>query len=171
VDGERLYARARRGETMETPVRTVTIHALELLLWDPPHATLSIACGKGTYVRQLVADLGDALGVGAHVAALRRTRVGPFGEVDALPLERLGGPAEVLAARLSLPAAVARFLPVVPVDPTVAASLRTGRAQTWPALHERGLAPGAWFAALANDDLGAQPTAPCRLLRVFLPGG
>jgi tRNA pseudouridine55 synthase len=176
VEGERLYARARRGERVTTPVRQVQILALELTDWTPPHATLSLVCSKGTYVRQLVADLGDALGVGAHVAALRRTRVGPFAVAEATPLASLVGRAEVDAACLSLPAAVSRFLPVVPVPPDVAAALRTGRAVTWAELADQGLAPETIFAALAGDDLvavaaaGPSPQSPCRLLRVFVPG-
>lgn len=176
VDGVRLYARARRGEVVETPVREVEVHALALTAWDPPRATLAVKSGKGTYVRQLVADLGDALGVGAHVAALRRTRVGPFAEPAAVPLDRIQGPGDLDAALVPMAEAVARFLPTVAAPPDAAAALRVGRAVTWPALADLGLAPGAWLAVLAEGDLlavaeaGPTAEAPLKLLRVFLPG-
>lgn len=87
VGGERLYRKARRGETVEREARTVTIDALELLAFDPPVATLRIECSKGTYIRSIAADLGAAVGTGAHLAALRRTRIGPFSESSAVALE------------------------------------------------------------------------------------
>ena len=175
VDGVRLYARARRGEVMETPVREVDVQAFGLVAWAPPCATLTVSCGKGTYVRQLVSDLGDALGVGAHVAALRRTRVGPFREQEAVPLERIAGPDDLGAALLPMELAVGRFLPLVGASAEAAAALRVGRAVSWPALADRGLAPGARFAVLAEGTLlalaeaGPEAPAPLRLLRVFLP--
>ncbi len=91
VDGERAYDLARAGETVELAARTVVIHAARLVeAPDADHVTLEIECGKGTYVRALVRDLAEALGACAHVSALRRTRVGPFGEGDSVTLELLG---------------------------------------------------------------------------------
>lgn len=81
VGGERLYAKARRGEEVERAPRRVTIHELRLDSFEPatrPVARLVVRCSKGTYVRSLAADLGEAVGTGAHLAALRRTAVGPF---------------------------------------------------------------------------------------------
>ena len=90
IDGERAYDLARDGETVELAPRAVTIHRLELIeLPDADHAVLTAECGKGTYVRSLARDLGRALGALGHVSALRRNRVGPFGEVDMIPLEQL----------------------------------------------------------------------------------
>ncbi len=81
IDGERAYDLARDGETVELAPRAVTIHRLELVeMPDPDHAVLTAECGKGTYVRSLARDLGRALGALGHVSALRRSRVGPFGE-------------------------------------------------------------------------------------------
>lgn len=88
VGGERLYEKARRGETVERAPRHVTIHELTLESFDPP--TLRIRCSKGTYIRTLVADLGTALGVGAHIATLRRTACGPYDESAATPLADVG---------------------------------------------------------------------------------
>ena len=82
--GEPLYAKARRGETIEIEPRMVDVHAFELLSeqdlldGDAPQLRLHVECGSGTYVRSLVRDLGEALGCGAHVAELRRLWVDPF---------------------------------------------------------------------------------------------
>jgi tRNA pseudouridine55 synthase len=73
VGGERAYRRARRGEEMEMPERVVDVYRFELLELAGPHAEFEIECSSGTYVRSLIADLGDA-----YCERLRRTRVGPF---------------------------------------------------------------------------------------------
>ncbi len=93
--GEPLYAKARRGETIEVDEREVDVHAFELLnsadLLDrgEPMLRLHVECGSGTYVRSLVRDLGEALGCGAHVAELRRLWVDPFREPRMWTLEAL----------------------------------------------------------------------------------
>jgi tRNA pseudouridine55 synthase len=90
LGGERAYDLARDGETVELAPREVTIHHLEIVeIPDRDHAVLTAECGKGTYVRSLARDLGRALGVFGHVCALRRGRVGPFGETDMIPLEQV----------------------------------------------------------------------------------
>jgi tRNA pseudouridine55 synthase len=76
--GEPLYAKARRGENIEVPEREVEVESIELLAIDGAHLGLRVTCGSGTYVRSLVRDLGEALGCGAHVVALRRIWVEPF---------------------------------------------------------------------------------------------
>ena len=78
VDGERLYKKARRGETVDRPPRQVRVDRFELTDWSPPEVSVRIECSKGTYVRALARDLGEALGVGAHLTALRRTAIGSF---------------------------------------------------------------------------------------------
>jgi tRNA pseudouridine55 synthase len=91
-EGKRLYALARAGVTVERAARTIHIDAIELLGFTPgvlACATLDIVCGKGTYIRTLCADLGAALGVGGHMASLRRTRVGAFTADAATPLSEL----------------------------------------------------------------------------------
>jgi tRNA pseudouridine55 synthase len=94
IAGERAYRRLRRGETVETPTRRVRIDSLELCSWDgdAQRAEIEIACSKGTYVRQVAADLGEATSAGAYCLALRRLTVGPFSVADAAP------PARVLEA-------------------------------------------------------------------------
>lgn len=76
--GEPLYARARRGEAIEAPVREVEVQAIEILELAGARLRLRVTCGSGTYIRSLARDLGEALGCGAHVAALRRLWVEPF---------------------------------------------------------------------------------------------
>jgi tRNA pseudouridine55 synthase len=78
VGGKRAYALARAGEEVEVPEREVDVHAFELLWRDGERAAFAIECGSGTYVRSLVADLGDA-----YCLELRRTRIGPFDVADA----------------------------------------------------------------------------------------
>jgi tRNA pseudouridine55 synthase len=87
VGGERLYRKARRGEAVDAPVRRVVIERLRLTGFAPAsqEADLEVRCSSGTYVRQLVADLGELCGAGAYCAALERTEVGPFKLADADP--------------------------------------------------------------------------------------
>lgn len=88
-EGQRLYRLARQGVEVERPPRTVTIHALELLDFEPGLVELDVHCSKGTYIRTLAEDLGKALGTGAHVQALRRTGLGPFDAERTVTMERL----------------------------------------------------------------------------------
>jgi tRNA pseudouridine55 synthase len=92
--GEPLYAKARRGETIEAPVREVEVHALELIGRAGPRLRLHVECGSGTYVRSLVRDLGETLGCGAHVATLRRLWVDPFTSPRMYTLDELRAIAE-----------------------------------------------------------------------------
>lgn len=94
VGGVRSYERARRGEAVELPARRVRIDAVEALSgesplagtgWEPGDPVLRVRCGKGTYVRSLVRDLGEILGCGATVSALRRTAIGPWRLSDRRP--------------------------------------------------------------------------------------
>jgi tRNA pseudouridine55 synthase len=82
-DGVPLYKLARRGETVARQARRVSILRLELLRYASPHLELRVVCSKGTYVRTLAEDIGEALGTGAHLAALRRTGAGRFRIEDA----------------------------------------------------------------------------------------
>ena len=77
-EGVPLYRLARQGKTVERKRRRVHIHSLELQAFDGRQLQLDISCSKGTYIRSIADDLGDVLGCGAHVTALRRTRAGPF---------------------------------------------------------------------------------------------
>lgn len=89
VEGRRAHEAARDGEPVELEPEVVAVHELELVRWDPPVAELRAVVGTGTYLRALARDLGRELGVGAHLTALRRTRIGPFEVGDALSGDEL----------------------------------------------------------------------------------
>lgn len=78
IDGQRAYKMARKGQTPELKAKTLVIDEIELLEYAQDSITLRIVCSKGTYIRALARDIGEALGSGAHLTALRRTRVGDF---------------------------------------------------------------------------------------------
>jgi tRNA pseudouridine55 synthase len=136
IDGERAYDLARDGEVVELKPRTVEIYRLDLLeMPDPDHALLAAECGKGTYVRSLARDLGRALGALGHVSALRRDRVGPFGEDEMISLERLetlchrAAAGEQNLADVLLPIETALDdIPALAVSPADAARLQRGQA-------------------------------------------
>jgi tRNA pseudouridine55 synthase len=103
VEGERAYDLARRGELVQLAPRTVRVERFDLVERpDPDHVTFELVCGRGTYVRALVRDLGDRLGCLGHVVALRRLQVGPFRIEDAVALAAL----EQLVADDALPQAL-----------------------------------------------------------------
>ena len=104
VNGERLYKLARRGETVERASRSITIHGLELLGREGEDWILEIRCSKGTYIRTLCQDIGDALGCGGCMAALRRLEAGCFTVEEAHTLEEIAeAAAEGRAETLLLP--------------------------------------------------------------------
>ena len=84
--GKPLYTWARRGQIVERKPKRVQVYHCELIAYESPHVVCRIHCSKGTYVRVLAETIGQTLGMGAHVASLRRTRVGPFTLNDAVPL-------------------------------------------------------------------------------------
>ncbi len=92
VNGRRAYKLARRGEEVVVPVRTVRVDAVELLSYGWPMVKVRITCGRGTYIRSIARDLGGALGTGGHLAALRRTAVGPYDLSVAVEAQRLESP-------------------------------------------------------------------------------
>lgn len=87
--GKKLYELARDGVEVERPARPVSIYDLQLSGWQPPQFTLDVSCSPGTYIRSLAYDIGDALGVGAHLASLVRTRSGRFALEEAIALDDL----------------------------------------------------------------------------------
>ncbi|MCK4121602.1 tRNA pseudouridine(55) synthase TruB [Ralstonia pseudosolanacearum] len=106
-DGKPLYEYARAGQTVERAARRVTIRAIDVLATDldaaAPTVTLRVCCSKGTYIRTLGEDLGEALGCGAHLVALRRTQVGSLTLDGAVTLEALEAASEVQRAALLAP--------------------------------------------------------------------
>jgi len=89
IGGQPLYKLARKGLSVERPERDITVHAMDLLSFDPPYLDLKISCSKGTYIRTICDDIGNALGVGAHMVSLRRTRIGAFRIEDSVSIEGL----------------------------------------------------------------------------------
>lgn len=87
--GERLYKLARRGVTVERVARKVRIDVLKVKSFDLPHVEFYLECSKGTYVRQVAEDVGEALGCGACITEIRRTKVGPFTIDGSVKLEDL----------------------------------------------------------------------------------
>jgi tRNA pseudouridine55 synthase len=137
--GEPLYARARRGEAIQAPVREVVVHALDLLEVGPERLRLRVTCGSGTYIRSLARDLGEALGCGAHIGSLRRLWVDPFRAPRMYTLEQLqsllesGGEPALEACLLPLAAGLAGF-PQVRLAPAEAARFAQGQRLRgdWP---------------------------------------
>lgn len=89
VKGERLYEKARRGETAPRPPRQVTIESFDITGREGPDVSFRVVCSKGTYIRSLAHELGQELGVGAHLVALRRTAIGPYAVDTAWALDAL----------------------------------------------------------------------------------
>jgi tRNA pseudouridine55 synthase len=133
VDGVPLYRSARSGKTIAREPRTVVIHQLEILDIDGQDVTLRVVCSKGTYIRTLCADIGKALGVGGHLRALERTRVGPLMLDRALTVDdiirrhSLGG----LTAHIRSLDEVLRNLPALAVDSRAAVGVCHGMPVAW----------------------------------------
>lgn len=89
VQGRKAYDMAREGEEFELEPRMINVYSLEVLEWAPPEVVIDVYCSSGTYVRSLANDMGKALGTGAHLVGLRRTKSGRFTLRDAVPLRRL----------------------------------------------------------------------------------
>ena len=156
VDGVRSYARVRAGEQVELAARSVVVSRLDLLARRGDDLDVAVECTSGTYVRALARDLGTALGVGAHLTALRRTRVGPFDLGAARTLEQH---AEQLAL-VPLDAAVAASFPRRELDADEAVALSYGKrlAPTGVPGTLGAFAPdGRCIALLEDRDDAARP--------------
>ena len=157
VDGVRSYARVRAGEAVELKARAVTVSRFALVARRGDDVDVEVDCTSGTYVRALARDLGAALGVGGHLTALRRTRVGPFGLDVAQTLERA---AEGLAV-VPLDQAVAAAFPrrALTEDEAVALSYGKKLAATGSTGTTGAFAPDGRCIALVEDRDGvARPT-------------
>ncbi len=163
VDGKRAYDRVRAGEEVELASRRVTISDFEVLAVrrsrDAIEVDARIDCSSGTYIRALARDLGAGLGIGGHLTALRRTRVGPFEVAHAVSLEALaeGGP-----SMLASPAEVAaRLFPVLEVDAAQARDLGHGKLLSLP-----GQADSEPVAAIERGTGGEHPDRLVALISV-----
>lgn len=124
IAGERAYDLARDGEIVTIAPRNVTIHSLSMVEEGEDFAVFETECGKGTYVRAIARDLGRLLGCYGHISALRRTRVGPFAEEDAISLDAVAAAPQ--AAMRGIESGLAE-VPCVVVDRSNAARLRRGQ--------------------------------------------
>ncbi|CCE54184.1 MAG: tRNA pseudouridine(55) synthase TruB [Corynebacterium casei] len=129
IDGKRAYQRVRDGEEVDIPARPVTVSRFDVNAsrTEPRKFDVTVECSSGTYIRSLARDLGDSLGVGGHLTALRRTAVGPFLLADASPIDNL-------QLSLTLDEALVRCYPRLDVTEEEAAKLAMGQ---W--LEPRGL--------------------------------
>lgn len=177
-NGQPLYKLAHQGKTVARQARSVRIDRLEIVAWEAPLLTLEIACGKGTYVRSLVADIGERLGCGAHVTSLRRLSCGDFKLAECYRLEQLETLERPESALLDLLTALRRY-PVVDLDLAAARSLRYGMPpQREQVASDTELTDGQRVRLRDNGQLAAvasyRPTAnkhqkgDFELLRVFV---
>ena len=130
IDGERAYDLARAGTDVVIEARPVTVHWAQVIRQpDADHVEIEVSCGKGTYVRAIARDLAIGLGACGHVSALRRTRVGPFGEESAVTLEMLEQLCDRGAALEALAPVVTALddIPVLAVTDEEAFRLTQGR--------------------------------------------
>ncbi|MCS6764997.1 MAG: tRNA pseudouridine(55) synthase TruB [Candidatus Protistobacter heckmanni] len=154
-DGKPLYAYARAGETVEREARRVRIHEIDLLALELPTLRIRVRCSKGTYIRTLAEDIGEHLGCGAHLTALRRTAVGALRLEDALTLERLDAAEPAGRAALLAPVdALVADLPRIDLDAVLEGRFRQGQR----------LAQAPGVDALRDAQI-------IDLVRVYGPGG
>lgn len=158
VNGQRAYALARAGEPVELAARQVEIKTLTLLdCPDTDHASFSLACGKGTYVRALARDLAAELGTVGHLTALRRTAAGPFTLNHAISLEKLAEIPHITALQTALTPLTTALddIPALAVTASEAAKLRHGQPLFLNQPHN--FAPGSTVFVTCDD----APVALC----------
>jgi tRNA pseudouridine55 synthase len=128
VQGRRAYDMARQGEEVDLAPRKITVHHLEVLEWAPPEVVVDVHCSSGTYVRSLANDMGNALGCGAYLIGLRRTKSGRFSLRDATPLRKLQEAFQIGNwYQLLIPAAEALAdWPAIELDPDQVEAIKHG---------------------------------------------
>ena len=174
-EGRRLYELARQGIEVDREPRHVVVHAIEVEEVGEGRLTLRVVCGKGTYVRVLAADLGAALGCGAVVERLVRTRVGPFDLAGAVAwADLVTMSADALWARLRPPEAALAGWPAVRLDVVAARHFVHGQAVDAPAPQHAGLvrvhAADGIFLGVGDGVAGGKRVKPIRILNVDRPG-
>jgi tRNA pseudouridine55 synthase len=171
VDGRRAYDLARRGDAPDLRPRPVRIDAIEVIRYAWPELEIDVTCGAGTYIRAIARDVGERLGCGGLIAALRRTRIGPFGVEQALDPRHLT--AEVLASHLRPALEAVSDLPRLRLDAEQAALVRNGRALDARRVAGAVACPRGWVAlvdaegrlvALGEADPVSGRVAPRRVL-------
>lgn len=130
VGGHRLYELSRKGIEVDLPQREICIYSLELHSFAWPEAVVEVRCSKGAYIRQLASDIGAKLGSGAHLSALRRTRVGPFTLERALKLEDDCCPASAARSIISLNEALLHLPAASMTDDRALGLLKNGQLES-----------------------------------------
>ncbi|MFM8752661.1 MAG: tRNA pseudouridine(55) synthase TruB [Actinomycetota bacterium] len=157
IAGERAYDLVRQGKEVEIPAREVTIFSLTVLAIRRSEfldIDIDVACSAGTYIRSIARDLGDALGVGGHLVALRRTEVAPFLEADCESIDEC----EIR----DLASSISKVMPIRSIDLAERNELSFGRALSKSDFSGPGVAitaSGEVAAIIENRDYGAQPLA------------
>jgi tRNA pseudouridine55 synthase len=158
-EGVPLYERARRGESVERAPRSVAIHDLALVRLESPLLELRVRCSKGTYVRTLAEDIGEALGTYAHLAALRRTASGRWRVEDAAKLEALSSSQPLLTLESLL-----ADLPRAELAPAEESRFRNGQALEWSLASGLCAVYGSAGQAIGLAQAAAGRLRPLRLL-------
>lgn len=149
VDGRRLHEMARAGLEVDREAREVAIHDIRILALHDAVIDIEVTCSSGTFIRTLAADIGRALGGGAHLRDLRRTAIGPFSEAEAVTLDELESMDQDAARRSLLPVtACVRGLSHQQVDSELRGAIAVGAVL--PAATFSG--PPPWAAMAAGDD-------------------
>lgn len=152
VGGRKFYEMARKGESVPIVPKKVRVSELAFGELSDGRLPFSISCSSGTYIRSIASELGEKLGVGAHVESLRRTRIGEFHVQDAVPLERFEqiSPAERLQPPHAVPLARVHF----PFERVRLASLETWKIRKGQAIPARGVASkqGDWVALVGPSE-------------------
>jgi tRNA pseudouridine55 synthase len=152
IQGQPAYKRVRAGQDITLEPRPITITRLTIIAWESPRLTLAVECSKGTYIRSLAFDLGEALGCGAYLGSLIRTRSGPFALAESLTLDDFAAAysSGELAAHVFPPDIALRAYPAIVLDGPTAARVLHGMA----------------FEAALDNQTSSAPT----LARVYAPG-
>ncbi len=179
-DGIPLYRLARQGVEVEREARRIIVHRLDILEFRPPFVTIDVVCSKGTYIRTLCHDLGEILGTGAHMTALRRTACSGFTVEDAHSLDQLASDAQQECCRLLLPLREAmRAFPALALDEIGVGRLRNGVPPEISSVSGPLPADGSLVVLTCEEELRAvarfepqrshEKRGDFRLLRVFHP--
>ncbi len=154
--GKKLYNLARAGQTVEREPRSISINSLNIIEWSPPEFTLDVVCSAGTYIRSLAYDVGEALGVGAHLSGLIRSASGSFTLENAHSLDALLNDAEWQRHLITMDAPLT-YLPAVPLDAENFEHIVHGRVIPGEAVEgtvARAYAPDGHFIAILQGGTG-----------------
>lgn len=157
VDGKRLYELARAGQPVEAPLRSVEVHCIEILDWQPgpfPEIEVAIDCGPGTYIRSIARDLGAVLGTGGTLAALTRTASSGFQLSSSLTLEQITDQLEAQTFFLIPPTEVLQHLPSLGLSAQHAKRWQQGQRIAWEDVSSTDKDLAGWLSL---------PSTPCQI--------